>query len=77
MGKSKGPGLRKASTSATITLPLKYVMALEACGDALAGLMDEGLSAERVEDAAEALKREGEAENLLDGNQKEALGLFD
>lgn len=63
--------------SATITLPLKYVMALEACGDALAGLMDEGLSAERVEDAAEALKREGEAENLLDGDQKEALGLFD
>lgn len=73
----KKPGVKKAKPPKTIELPLDYVLALEACGDELARFVDEPLSAEGINDARRALKREGELEGLLTRAQKDALGLWD
>lgn len=73
---TKGPGLKKARAK-TIELPLAYVLASEGASNALAGLLDEGLSVENVREARRALEKASVAEKLLTREQRDALGLWE
>jgi hypothetical protein len=76
MGKSKGPGLKKAMPK-TIELPLSYVLAGEAAVDALALMLDEAPTVENLRTAIAALKKHVAEERKLSPEARKALDIWD